>query len=143
MRPLNCLRNFVRLGCSIFQSSLAPAAGTARGRTVLELLGLAVTRTGIVLHDLALEDPDLDADDAIRRLRLDIGIIDIGTQRVQGHTALAIPFGPGDFGPAKTPRDVDPDPQGPHPHGVLHGALHCTAEGHTTLQLLRDAVTHE
>src|SRR6056297_271508 len=143
IRPLNCLRNFVRFGCSICHSSLTAAAGATRRGTILEFLGLAITRTGIVLHDLTLEDPDLDADDAIGGCRLDIGIIDIGAQRVQRHPTLAIPFGPGDFGAAKTPRDVDPDTQGPHPHGVLHGALHRTTEGHTTLKLLRDAVTHQ
>ena len=72
-----------------------------------------------------------------------MGIIDVGTQGVQGHAALAVPFGPGDLGTAKAARDVDPDAQGTHAHGVLNRALHGTTERNPTLKLLRDAFTHQ
>src|SRR6056297_130359 len=86
MRPLCCLRNFVRFGCSIFQSSLTTAAGATGRGTILELLGFAITGRRVVLHDLTFEDPHLDADDAIGRHGFLVGIVDIGAQGVQGHT---------------------------------------------------------
>src|SRR5690606_10915937 len=42
------------------------AARTARRRAVLGLGRLAVAGLRVVFHDLALEDPDLDADDPVR-----------------------------------------------------------------------------
>src|SRR6056297_79120 len=134
MRPLCCLRNFVRFGCSIVQSSLTTAAGATRRGTILELLGFAFTGRRIVLHDLTLEDPHLDTDDAVRRLRLDIGIVDIRAQRMQRHTAFMVVFGPGDFSTTKTTSHVHADTKGPHAHRVLHGPLHRTTERHTTLK---------
>src|SRR6056297_1675536 len=66
MRPLCFLRNFVRFGCSISYRSSVPAAAarTAGSRTILEFLLAAVPGRRIVLENLALEDPDLDSDDA-------------------------------------------------------------------------------
>src|SRR5690606_12878386 len=43
------------------------AARAARRRTVLGLCSLAVAGLGVVFHDLALEDPDLHADDPVGR----------------------------------------------------------------------------
>ena len=105
----------------------------------MQFLCLAIPCGRIMFHDLALEDPDLDADDAVRRFRLDMGIIDVGAQRVQRHPAFAVPFGPCDFRATQTARNVHADAKGTHTHGVLHGALHGTTEGHTTLELLGDA----
>src|SRR5690554_5435196 len=143
MRPLCCLRNFVRFGCSICHSSLATAACTARCRTVLKFLSLAVTRGRVVIHDLAFEDPGLDPDDTIGSHRLDMRVIDVGTQRMQRHAAFTSPFGPGDLGAAKAAGEVHADTQGTHAHGVLHGPFHRTAEANPTLELLGDALTHQ
>ena len=49
-------------------------------------------------QNLALEDPDLHAADAVGGVRGGLGIIDVRTERVQRHPALAIPFGPRDLG---------------------------------------------
>ena len=54
----------------------------------------------IVLEDLALEDPDLDAAGAEGRERCGNAIIDVGAQRVQRHAAFAIPLHARDFGVA-------------------------------------------
>ena len=52
-------------------------------------------------------------------------------------------FGPRDLRTAETARDVHADAKGTHAHRVLHGALHRTAEGDTTLQLLRDGLADQ
>src|SRR5436305_8880657 len=92
----------------------------------------------IVLEDLALEDPDLDAAGTERGERGGGAVIDIGAQRVQRHPALAIPFHPSDFGAAETARAVDTDAFGAETHRRLHRALHGAAERDAALELLRD-----
>src|SRR4028119_203317 len=75
--------------------AVAPlGAGAAGNGTVLQLGGLAVARLRVVLHDLAFEDPDLGPDDPVGRGGFRERIVDVGPQRVQGHAALAVPFGP-------------------------------------------------
>src|ERR1700677_2131598 len=101
IRPLKALRNFVRLGCNMVQTleffqnlrmslsgscnalgrvALAPPATAAA--TVILLGHLLVLRHRIVLEDLALEDPDLDAAGAIGGMRRRRAVIDIGAQRM-------------------------------------------------------------
>ena len=70
---------------------------------VLELLNPPVVRLRIVFHDLALEYPDLDADDPVGGHGLGPGIVDVGAQRVQRHPTFPVPLGPGDL---DTARDV-------------------------------------
>ena len=49
-----------------FSSLPAPVGhGAARGRTFLDLGLATIAGRRVVLHDLAFEDPDLDADDPI------------------------------------------------------------------------------
>src|SRR5574338_288621 len=79
IRPLNALRNLVRLGCSMsdYPSRLPVAALFAR-RPDAGGLGLhhqPVLGERVVAEDLALEDPNLDAADAIGGVRLGLGII--------------------------------------------------------------------
>src|SRR4029453_8284039 len=118
-RPLKALRYLVRAGCSmlVYLQALAgsawrsppgqpppppppppppraPAAAPALLRFERALLG----RHRIVLHDLALEDPHLHADDAVRRLGQAVAEIDIGAERVRRHAPLAIPLHPCDLG---------------------------------------------
>src|SRR6185312_7147744 len=45
----------------------------------------------VVRHHLTLEDPHLDADDAIRRAGLREPVVDVGAQRVQRHASFAVP----------------------------------------------------
>src|SRR5436309_13887344 len=85
MRPLNCLRNLVFLGCSMAASHHSPdgsrlrvgviAAATATTVVAVPLaapagtaalfLRLLILSHGIVLEDLALEHPHLDAAGAV------------------------------------------------------------------------------
>src|SRR6202012_4124072 len=91
---------------------------------------------GIVFHDLALEDPDLDAAGAIGGESGGDAEVDVGAQGVQRHAAFAVPFHARDFRAAQTARHVDADALGAEAHGRLHRALHGAAEGHAALQLL-------
>ena len=99
-----------------------------------------VLRHRIVLEDLALEDPDLDAAGAIGGMGGRDAVIDVGAQRVQRHAAFAIPFETGDFRAAETARAVDADALGAETHRRLHGALHGAAERDAALELLGDRI---
>src|SRR6476660_6801802 len=66
----------------------------------------------VVTEDLTLEDPHLDAADAVGGVRFGFGIIDVAAQRVQRNAAFAIPFGPGDLRAAKTAGAGDADALG-------------------------------
>src|SRR5215212_6906121 len=73
LRPFCCLRNLVRLGCSISTKSLcrwAPSIGS--------LLGYL----GFQVEDFAFEDPNLHSDNAIRGVRLGKTIINLRAQRM-------------------------------------------------------------
>src|SRR5262249_45914515 len=97
-----------------------------------------VLRHRIVLEDFALEDPDLDAAGAERGERGGNPVIDVGTQCVQRHAALAVPLHARDFRAAQAAGAVDADALGAEPHRRLHGALHGAAERDATLELLGD-----
>src|SRR5271169_2649503 len=142
IRPLCALRNLVRIGCSMelrlsclrqlwLSGITARTARLALGHTL-------VLRHRIVLEDLALEDPHLDAAGAVGRERGGVAVIDVGAQRVQRHPALAVPLHAGDFGAAEPARAVDADALGAEPHRRLHRALHGAAERNAALELLGD-----
>src|SRR5438270_3483136 len=106
MRPLKALRNLVRLGCSMgcYPSRLPVAALFAR-RADAGGLGLhhqAVLRERVVAENLALEDPHLDATDAICGVRFGLGIIDVAAQRMERNPPLPVPFSPRDLRAADT-----------------------------------------
>src|SRR5262249_30800507 len=117
---------------------IAPTPAPAAATRLLRLDGALLGRHGIVIHDLALEDPHLDADHAVGRLRHSIAEVDVGAQGMQGHAALAIPFDAGDFGAAEPAGTIDADAERAKAQGRLHGALHGPAEGDAALQLLGD-----
>src|ERR1051326_4521587 len=100
-------------------------------------------RHRIVLHDLALEDPDLDAAGAVGGLGGGDAIVDVGAQRVQRHAAFAVPFRAGDFSAAQPAAAIDADALGAQTHGGLHRALHHAAEGDAALELLGDVLRHQ
>src|SRR5262249_4127792 len=132
---------FLRLhhGFTPSNSLFGSGSVAARTRTATLALGhLLVLGHRIVLEDLALEDPDLDAAGAEGRERGGNAVIDVGAQRVQQHAALAVPFHAGDFGAAETARAVDADAFGAKAHRRLHGALHGAAERDAALELLRN-----
>jgi hypothetical protein len=62
---------------------------------------------------------------------------------MQRHTALAIPFRPGNLGATQSTRAVYPDAECTKTHGSLNSTLHRTAEGHTTNQLLGNALGNQ
>src|SRR5690606_38785144 len=99
---------------------------------------LALGRHRVVLEDLALEHPHLDAADAVSRLRFGGAVVDIGAQRVQRHAAFTVPFHARDFRAAKATRAVDADTFGAQAHRRLNGALHGTTERDAALELLGD-----
>src|SRR3989441_805546 len=96
-----------------------------------------------VLGALALEDPHLDPDGPVGRLRGGGGIVHVGAQGVQRHPPLVIAFGARDLRPAQPARGLDLDPLRSHPHRALHGALHGAPERDALRQLVRHAVPHQ
>src|SRR5690606_24149481 len=98
LRPLNCLRNLVRLGCNISRYPLATAAALFRRAfaSLFFLLNLVHTT-----QDFTAEDPNFDADGAVRGFRTNRGIINICTQGVQRHAAFTVPLGTRDLGTTK------------------------------------------
>src|SRR4051794_8608184 len=147
MRPLKALRNLVRLGCnmSYFPSRLPVAALFAR-RADAGGLGLhhqPVLGERVMAENLALEDPHLDAADAIGGVRLGLSVIDVAAKRVQRNAALAVPFGTCDLGAAETARAGDTNSLSAKAQRRLHGALHRAAEGNAALELIGDALGDE
>ena len=70
-------------------------------------------------------------------------VIDVGPERMEGHPALAIPLGTGDFGAAEASGAIDADAFGTKPHGRLNDALHGPADGNPALHLLGDVFGHQ
>src|SRR5215467_15609261 len=102
MRPLNALRNFVRIGCSMAESLFALSGSRFATRpTGIAFSELLVLRHRIVFEDLALEDPHFHSAGAIGGECCRDAIIDVGAQRMERHASLAIPFHAGDFGAAQ------------------------------------------
>src|SRR5262249_58786475 len=143
IRPLCALRNLVRIGCSMASNPCDPCYGPASGGIATRPSGLAfrhllVLRHRVVLEDLSLEDPHLDAAGAVGGEGGGDAVVDVGAQRVQRHAALAVPLHPGDLGAAEPAGAVDTDAFRAEPHRRLHGALHGATERHATLELLGD-----
>src|SRR5215470_13987495 len=91
LRPFCSLRYFLLAGCSILRSCTL-ADGALALRRFRRRRGRCL-RLRVVRHHFALEDPDLDADDAVSRLGFGEAVIDVGTQRMQGYPTLAVPLG--------------------------------------------------
>src|SRR6202789_1701882 len=120
--------------------ALAWFAARTMGGGMVGLGQALVLRHGVVLEDLALEDPNLDAASAIGGVRGGDAIIDVGAQRVQRHATLAIPFEARDFGAAQPARAIDADALGAEAHRRLHRAFHRPPERHPALELLSDGL---
>src|SRR6516225_8863066 len=147
MRPLCALRNLVRIGCSMAALPSYPSrvrsghvAARPSGVAFRELL---VLRHRVVLHDLALEDPDLHAARPIGRKCRRNTVVHIRAQSVQGHAAFPIPFHAGNLGPAQAPRAVDANAAGTKAHRRLHRPLHRAAKRNPPLELLRDRLGYQ
>src|SRR4051812_20632503 len=84
--------------------------GSVATRTTrLAFSHLLVLRHRVVFHDLALEDPDLDAAGAVSREAGGNAVVDVGTERMQRHAAFAVPFHARNLGAAETAGAVDAD----------------------------------
>src|SRR2546429_4057796 len=113
---------------------------TRLGISMGRLLGLG-GRGGS--QDLALEDPDLDADRPRRRVRGGDTVIDVGADRVQRHAPVAVPLAARDLAAAQPARARDADAVGAQPERGRPRLLHRPPEGHALLQLQRDVLGHE
>src|SRR5207247_8068465 len=129
-------------------ASPAPLAGGA------EALGRAAAAAGLVLvaearvalrgplealrHDLALVDPDLDADPAEGRLRLGEPVVDVGADRVQRHATLRVHLRAAHLAAAEPPAadHLDAVSAGAHRRGQR--ALHLAPDADPVLELLGD-----
>src|SRR5205085_2905703 len=134
----------------------AAAAALARGAEALDRAAAAAARVlvaepavggGDALvalgHDLALVDPDLHADPAGGRLRLDEAVVDVGADRVQRHTALAVRLPAAHLAAAETARALDLDAGGAGADRRRERTLHRAPEGDTVGKLLGDRLRHE
>src|SRR6185295_911463 len=122
---------------------IAAAPTSAAAASFLGLDGPLLGGHRIVIHDLAYEDPHLDANDAVGRLRDPIAEIDVGAQGMQRHAALPVPLDAGNFRAAQPTRAIDADAEGAQTQGGLHSALHGATEGDPTLELLGNGLGHE
>src|SRR5881409_2240543 len=113
---------------------------TRLGISMGRLLGLG-GRGGS--QDLALEDPDLDADRPRRRVRGGETVIDVRADRVQRHAPVAVPLAARDLAAAQPARARDADAVGAQPERGRHRLLHRPPEGHALLQLQRDVLGYE
>src|SRR5512141_1612688 len=98
---------------------------------------------GLALQDLALENPDLDADDSVGSASLGEPEIHIGAQRVQRHSTLAIGLDPTHLCAAEPPGTADARALGPELHGGRQRLLHRPPECNPALELSRDVLGHE
>src|SRR6185437_16053499 len=88
-------------------------------------------------------DPDLDADAAGRRLRLDEAVVDVGADRVQRHATLAVLLAPAHLGAAEAARALDLHAGGAGADRARERTLHRAAERNAIRQLLRDRLRDE
>src|SRR5205814_4600383 len=132
--------------------TLAVAAALARGAEPFDVRAAAArlvllaeahvllgVETAVPLrHDLALVDPDLHADAAEGRLRLDEPVVDVGADRVQRNAALGVHLGAAHLRPAQPAAADDLDPVRAGPDPGRERALHRPPEADAVLELLGD-----
>src|SRR5690606_1033833 len=97
----------------------------------------------LALQDFTLEDPDLDADDAVRRTRLGEPIIHVGPQGVQGHAALAVRLDATHLRAAQATGAADAHALGAELHRGAERLLHGAAERDAALELRGDVLGHQ
>src|SRR5262249_55270955 len=120
--------------------ALGDAAATARRVLVAQAGFLAAAGNAAVAlrHDLALVDPDLDADAAVRGARLREAVVDVGPDRVQRHTSLRVLLGAAHLGPAEATGALNLDACRAGPDRRRERALHRAPERDAVLELLGD-----
>src|SRR6266852_930815 len=112
-------------------------------RLGISMVGLLRLRRRGGAQHLALEDPDLHADGARRRVRGRHPEIDVGAQRVERHAPVAVPLAARDLAAAQPARAGDPDAVGAEAQRGGHRLLHRAAEGDALLELQRHVLGHE
>src|SRR6185295_3765284 len=168
LRPFCSLRYLRLAGCSILRSWLAGTRGSPRRARLLRLArGRGAIRRArqrgrgsgrfrgrpasqrrghgggglfVFLQYLALEHPDLEADDAVAGHRGRDAVIDIRAQRMQRHAAFPVPLVARDLDTVQPSGGRDLDALGAEPHRIGDGALHRAAKHDALLQLLCDRV---
>ncbi len=120
--------------------------GTASPPCLILVAEACVARRGSVValgHDLALVDPDLDADDPEGRLRLRLAVVDVRADRVQRNATLGVHLAPAHLTAAESAACGDLDSLSTRAHRRGERALHRAPEAHTVLELLRDRLRDE
>src|SRR5262245_39122612 len=133
MRPFCILRCLTFFGWSIARLPHHVVRRALREGALAQLL----------VRDVALEDPALHADHAVRRLRLGEAVVDVRAQRVQRHAALGVALAPTHLRAAQPTRGLDADALGAEFERRGHRLLHGAAERHAPLQLERHVLGHE
>src|SRR5690606_27906260 len=87
-----------------------------RGRVLLGTL-----RRLVAAKRVALVDPNLDTDDAVRGVGFRGAVVHVGPQRVQRHPSLTVPLGPRDLRAVQAPRAHDLHAKRAQAHRVLDG----------------------
>src|SRR3954451_3144853 len=114
-------------------AALGPSAGTGLLFTCAFIL-----RHRVVRKDFALENPDFNAARAVCGLCGCNTVVHISAERVQRHTAFAIPLHARDFRTTESTGAVDPDALGSQAHRGLHGTLHGATESNAAFKLVGD-----
>src|SRR6185369_4429493 len=94
-------------------------------------------------EDLALEDPALDADDAVLGTGLGLAELDVGAERVERDAPLTVSLDAAHFAAAETTGAADADSLGAELHRRGERLLHGATEGDATLELHRDVLRDE
>src|SRR5438105_10780935 len=122
--------------------TLGGATGTAAAASLVLVAEAQLAASGHALealgHDLALVDPDLDADPAEGRLRLGEAVVDVGADRVQRHAALRVHLRAAHLAAAEPAAADHLDAVGAGADRRGERALHRTPEADAVLELLRD-----
>src|SRR5581483_583700 len=119
-------------------AAAAPCVLVAQPRV---LAGEGVAEAGG--HDLALVDPDLDADPPGGRARLDEAVVDVGADRVQRHAAFVVGLAPAHLAAAETARALDLHAGRTGANRARERALHRAAERDAVRELLGDRLRDE
>jgi hypothetical protein len=99
--------------------------------------------TGCVEEDVALVDPDLDADTTERRVCVHLCVVNVCAQGVQRNPALALIGDTSDFGTAQTTRTLHLDADRTEAHCALDSLLHGALVRDTLVDLLSDTLGHQ
>src|SRR5450759_1570113 len=94
----------------------------------------------LVRKDLALVDPDLDADAPEGGSGFGAAVVDVGSQRVEGHPPFSVPLLAGHLGAAQAAAALHANALGAGLHRGLDGAFHRPAERDSTGELVGDAL---